>query len=285
MAEQAITQEQLFLPLLHFISDHGGEIDRQEDRLLDALADRLGLTDEERSRTTEGGSRNQWRSTVEFSRAKLLDEYRAIDNDSPQGIWRLTDRGRAMVEHPPSEIQESFREWRQRRLAHLPQDALPPPFRPSGRAVTRLENMSQGLTREVTETLRVKRNAGLAKALREEYKYRCQLCDDSHPDCPPIPMADGRYYVEVHHLHGLAEVAARHEHGQLSDSEYANLTSWHNIVVVCPYHHMLIHHHDPPLEFVRNELAFRTADGGAALKIVRRLESHLEATATDGEGK
>ena len=43
MAEQAITQEQLFLPLLHFMADHGGEIDRQKDDLLNALADRLGL--------------------------------------------------------------------------------------------------------------------------------------------------------------------------------------------------------------------------------------------------
>ena len=42
MAEQAISQEQLFLPLLHFIADHGGEIGRQEDNLFDALADRLG---------------------------------------------------------------------------------------------------------------------------------------------------------------------------------------------------------------------------------------------------
>ncbi|WP_420441963.1 winged helix-turn-helix domain-containing protein [Candidatus Palauibacter sp.] len=119
MPDQAITQEQLFLPLLHFISDHGGEIDRQEDRLLDALADRLALTDEERNRTTEGG-RNQWRSTVEFARAKLLAGYEAIDNDSPRGIWRLTDRGRAMVEYPPSEMKESFREWREKRLAQRP---------------------------------------------------------------------------------------------------------------------------------------------------------------------
>ena len=57
MAEQAITQEQLFLPLLHFIADHGGEIGRQEDNLLDALADRLGLTHEERRRETGGGGR------------------------------------------------------------------------------------------------------------------------------------------------------------------------------------------------------------------------------------
>ncbi len=89
-------------------------------------------------------------------------------------------------------------------------------------------------------------------------------------------MADGRYYVEVHHLEGLAELLARYEHGQLSDSEYANLTSWHNVIVVYSYHHMLIHHHDPPFEFVRDEFAFRTADGGTALKIVRRLEPHLE---------
>ena len=172
-------------------------------------------------------------------------------------------------------MQESFREWREARQAQKPQEAPPPPFRPSGHTTARLENISQGLTREITETLRIKRNGELARALREEYKYRCQLCHRSQVDCPRIPMADGRYYVEVHHLEGLAEVVARHEHGQLSDSEYANLTSWHNVVVVCPYHHMLIHHHRPRLEFVRDELAFRTADGRTALKIVRRLKPHL----------
>lgn len=276
MAEQAITQEQLFLPLLHFIADHGGEIDRQKDDLLDALADRLGLTDQERNRVTEGGKRNQWRSTVEFSRAKLLDQFEAIERGSPHGIWCLTELGWAMVTHPQPEMLQDFREWREKRQAEKPQDAPLPPFRPSGRAATRLENMSQGLTREITEVLRVKRNGELARALREEYKFRCQLCGPCQFDCPRIPMADGRYYVEVHHLEGLAEVVARHENGQLSDSEYVNLTSWHNVVVVCPYHHMLIHHHDPPFEFVRDELAFSTADGGTVLKIVRRLEPHLE---------
>ncbi len=275
MAEQAITQEQLFLPLLHFIADHGGEIDRQEDHLLDALADRLGLTDEERNRETEGGGRNQWRSTVEYSRAKLLDDYEAIAK-GPRGIWRLTDRGWTMVKYPPRNMQESFDEWREARQAQRPEDAPLPPFRPSGRTTTRLENMSQGLTREIGAVLCVKRNGELARALREEYEYRCQLCHRHRLDCPRIPMTDGRYYVEVHHLEALAELVARYEHGQLSDSEYANLTSWHNIIVVCSYHHMLIHHHDPPFEFVRDEFAFRTADGGIALKIVRRLEPHLE---------
>ncbi|WP_419167692.1 winged helix-turn-helix domain-containing protein [Candidatus Palauibacter sp.] len=282
MAEQAITQEQLFLPLLHFMADHGGEIDRQKDDLLNALADRLGLTDEERDRTTEGG-RNQWQSTVEYSRFKLLAVYDAIDEDSPHGTWRLTDRGWTIVKSPPAEMEEYFREWWEQRETERPADTLPPPSRPSGLPSARLENMTQGLIREVTEELRVKRNGELARALREEYGYRCQLCDLEDPECPRIPMADGRYYVEAHHLGGLAEVVARYEHGQLSDSEYANLTSWHNIVVVCPYHHMLIHHHDPTIEFVQEELVFRTADGTTELPIVRRLPSHLKPVDNNGE--
>ena len=96
-------------------------------------------------------------------------------------------------------------------------------------------------------------------------------------------MADGQYYVEVHHLEGLAEIATRHEHGQLSDSEYVNLTSWHNVIVVCPYHHMLIHRHHPPIEFVRGELVFRTADGATAFPIVERVESHLEPLVGGGD--
>jgi hypothetical protein len=108
MAEQAITQEQLFLPLLWFIADRGGSIDRQADNLLEALADEIGLSTEERERETAGG-RDQWRSTVENSRRKLVG--RGLIATGEWGIWRLTDEGLRQAGNPPAEMVEQFEEW------------------------------------------------------------------------------------------------------------------------------------------------------------------------------
>ena len=273
MAEQAITQEELFLPLVQFIADHGGEIDRRRDNLLDALADRLGLTPEEREGATEGG-REQWRSTVEWSREKLIQLYGAIER-GPTGIWRLSPDGWRLVENPPREWIDEFNNWQIRRKDLRPADAPPPPERPSGTFEQRLEQMEESLEVEVHAALRVARNAALAKALKEEYEYRCQLCDPTDPECPRIPMINGRHYVEVHHIDGLAEVAARAEHGQLDDSEYQNLTSYHNVIVVCAYHHRLLHHSRLAYEFDRESLCFIAEDGSDGLVLFVH-DPHLE---------
>ena len=62
----------------------------------------------------------------------------------------------------------------------------------------------------------------------------------------------------------------------MDDSEYVNLTSYHNIVVVCPYHHVLLHHHHPPLSFDRERLTFVTDDLSSEIPVVTRLIPHLE---------
>ncbi len=273
MAEATITQEELFLPLLRFIADHGGEIDRQRDKLLDALADRLGLTQEERNRETEGG-REQWRSTVEWSREKLIELHDAIERGET-GVWRLSPEGGRLLEEPPVEWIEAFEHWRRNRGEIRPEDAPDPPERPSGFFEERLEQMRESLALDIHEALRVSRNGALARALKEEYDYRCQLCDPRNPDCPEIQMGGGRRYVEVHHIEGLAEVLARAEHGQLEDSEYQNLTSYHNVLVVCPYHHRLLHHFEEPFTFDRRDMTFR-ADDGTTLPVRVRHQPHLE---------
>lgn len=278
MTEQAITQEQLHLPLLQFIADHGGEIDRQEDDLLDALADRLGLTEEERQRTTEGRDRPQWQSTVEYTRLKLIENYEAIERPSSSeehGIWRLTDAGWELLANPPAELVRQFEEWKAGRQETRPDDAEEPPTKPSGEFQVRLEQMQESLERITDQTIRTKRNSALARVLKEEYEFFCQLCDPEVPECPRIPMANGRFYVEVHHILGLAEVAGRFEHGQMDDSEYINLTSYHNVLVLCPYHHRLVHHHDPPFEFDWDNLQF-AAGGEFVLPVINRHAPHLE---------
>lgn len=273
MAEQAITQEQLFLPLLQFIADHGGVIEREADHLLEDLADRLGLSAEERTRQT-GGRRHQWRSTVEWSREKLIEIYDALERGE-RGVWSLSEEGWRLLRDPPAKWIEEYEAWKKERSDSRPADSEPPPERPSGSFRTRLEQIQETLEHTVVETLRLARNQALARAIKEEYDYECQMCDPAQPQCPKIPTAEGRSYVEAHHIEGLPEVAARAEHGQLDESEYVNLTSYHNVLVVCPYHHMLIHHHEPPLQFDEEHLVFRADDGSVEIPILVRHEPHL----------
>lgn len=109
MAQQAITQAQLFVPLLWFIADRGGQIDRQADNLLEALADDLALTEEELERKTEKG-RPQWTSIVENCRRKLVARG-LIETGTEHGIWRLTDEGLRQAEDPPPEMIDKFDGW------------------------------------------------------------------------------------------------------------------------------------------------------------------------------
>jgi hypothetical protein len=109
MTKQAISQEELFVPLLWFIADHGGEIERQGDRLFEALAEGLALTEEELERKTEKG-RDQWTSIVENCRRKLVARG-LIETGTEAGIWRLTEEGLRQAEDPPPEMTDKFDRW------------------------------------------------------------------------------------------------------------------------------------------------------------------------------
>jgi len=278
MTEQAITQEELFLPLLHFLADHGGEINRANDHLLEALADRLGLTTEERNRTTDS-YREQWRSTVEYSRQKLLELHHAIDKTSPRGIWRLSTTGWNLVRSPTAEMLGDFARWRDGRSKKRPNGAPAPPGMPQGDFDHRFNQLADSLQRTRGAALRVKRSQALVRELKAAYDFKCQLCDPARPEIPRIPIDDNRFYVEVHHLDGLAELADKAESGQLDDSVYAHVTSHHNLLVVCAHHHRLIHNHVPKLLFSRQDLRFVALNGGLQIQVCSRRGAHLTADA------
>jgi len=110
MTKQAITQEELFVPLLWFIADRDGEIERQRDKPFEALADELALTDEERDRKTEKTGRDQWTSIVENCRRKLVARG-LIAAGTPPGVWRLSEEGRRQAENPPQDMIEKLEGW------------------------------------------------------------------------------------------------------------------------------------------------------------------------------
>ncbi len=110
MPRQAITQEELYLPLLRFVAERGGAVNRQDDDLLWTLGWELRLTREEFNRTTDLG-RWQWKATVEYCRQKLIDYWDALEERGPTGEWRLTSKGRRLVKDPPDYMLKRWHRW------------------------------------------------------------------------------------------------------------------------------------------------------------------------------
>ena len=101
---------------------------------------------------------------------------------------------------------------------------------------------------------RHRRSRVLAEKLKRLYQFKCQLCQD---DIPRIDMGGGRYYVEVHHIEGYSEISETQGSASTTqeDSELL-IDRAENIVVLCPYHHALLHHDTREFTFVVDRLAF-----------------------------
>ena len=114
------------------------------------------------------------------------------------------------------------------------------------------------------------RSRQLADEMKRHYGYQCQLCG---PDAPRIDMGGGQYYVEIHHILGLAEtersgrVHPHEDHRQ--DARHYQLDSFTNIVVVCAYHHKLLHYYYSGFVFERRTKRFAARDGSLTLELVR----------------
>lgn len=130
----------------------------------------------------------------------------------------------------------------------------------------------RGPTGREPVTTRRKRSRSLAQAMKQRYEYRCQLC---RTDDLVIDMGSGKYYVEIHHVRGLAETEKpRPNSPQMEDRQEANdycLDSYENIVVLCPYHHRLLHYYRGGFEFDRARKKFIAKDGSQELDLVRDL--------------
>jgi hypothetical protein len=107
---------------------------------------------------------------------------------------------------------------------------------------------------------RHRRSRLLAETLKRLYKYRCQLCNPRNP-IPQIDMGDGRFYCEVHHIDGFSEVD-EHLPGEINSQETAllNVDRAENLIVVCAYHHMLLHHRFGGFAYDRAKKEFHAPD-------------------------
>lgn len=102
-----------------------------------------------------------------------------------------------------------------------------------------LENIQGNMERETSQTEQVKRNKQLVKRLKELYHYQCQLCGTNHA-IPLIEKEDGTNYVEVHHIKALSTAGLPDQEGNEFDDQ---LDHYSNAIVVCPFHHKVLHYH------------------------------------------
>ncbi len=105
---------------------------------------------------------------------------------------------------------------------------------------------------------RIRRSQKLRDLLVNYYNARCQVCDLGSPFLIPTDIG-GRYYVEVHHVKGLAEAYALQQGGTLVGMKVNGLE---NLTVLCPHHHATVHHYAPAYQFDRDKLLWRHAGGG-----------------------
>jgi len=117
----------------------------------------------------------------------------------------------------------------------------------------------KGTSGKESVALRHRRSRQLAEELKRFYEYNCQLCDGS---IPRIHVGGDRYYVEVHHIKGFAEVDPHSgKIGPTQETSDILLDKAGNIVVVCPYHHMVLHYSHGGFKFDQANGRFIGKDG------------------------
>ena len=119
------------------------------------------------------------------------------------------------------------------------------------------EDVTELTVKHVT-VRRIQRSQKLRDSLVNYYNARCQVCEDDSPFLIPTQVP-GRFYVEVHHVKGLAEAYTLQRGGLLVGMRVNGLE---NLTVLCPHHHSVVHHHFPVYQFDRNDLLWRHPNGG-----------------------
>jgi hypothetical protein len=89
-----LSESEYELPMLEIIAEHGGRAAARE--VLDELETRLDgqLTDVDRQSLASGDIR--WRNRAQFVRLRLVKQGDLVE-DSPRGIWELTEQGRRRI--------------------------------------------------------------------------------------------------------------------------------------------------------------------------------------------
>ena len=123
---------------------------------------------------------------------------------------------------------------------------------------------------KMSPSRRVDRFKRLRDDLAECYSWSCQICGGDATFKIPLKES-GCYYVEVHHVDVLAD-----SFESLSEDNWDGfkVNGVENLVVLCPYHHAVIHRHYPTYKFDRSGLLWRN-DQGDLLRLSFLLTQHV----------
>lgn len=98
----------------------------------------------------------------------------------------------------------------------------------------KLKNIEARYKQVTDNKLRIERNKKLVKNLKDLYQGKCQLCGGNEPQIPIIVKSNGDIYSEVHHITSFSNI-------QSSNDDFREIDSYKNTIVLCPYHHKLVH--------------------------------------------
>lgn len=149
--------------------------------------------------------------------------------------------------------------------------AVPLPQKSDAQNLEQLAAIQTELTRETAVVSRFKRSRDLAMGLKQLYRYQCQLCTPESPAIPQIPTKNGYDYVEIHHIKGFNEVTNIEGVNQ-ENGDYV-IDNIKNALIVCVYHHKLIHKHKNEYSYDAVHQCFVSKDGSSKIPVI--LNKHL----------
>jgi len=145
------------------------------------------------------------------------------------------------------------------------------PLESDAENLKQLANIQTELKKEIATVNRYKRSRELVERLKQLYEYQCQLCSPKSTNIPQIPTKDGNNYVEVHHIKGFNEVS-NVEGVDQEKGDYV-VDNFKNAIIVCVYHHKLLHKHKDEYSYDANHRCFVSKDKSSKIPVI--LNKHL----------
>jgi len=128
-----------------------------------------------------------------------------------------------------------------------------------------LKEIQGKLDKESIVNTITKRNQELREKLKELYDNKCQLCGGDI-NIPIIEMENGKSYVEVHHIEALSNEDSVYKRFENVDKD-----SYKNTIVVCPFHHKVLHYHHGGYKKIirKKDKLFFESNQGSLLEIIQ----------------
>jgi hypothetical protein len=224
-------QEAMGIPILRFIAEMGGAItvSVQGDELEDKLAEHYQLTEEQKSRTSDGshakGGGRVWRNHIQYARNKLC--HSGLLDGSTRNVWRITDDGyRRLANHPNSEMI-------------APIETAAPKYAPAAKIIPDNEEslFPEGKAKYRLHRKLERDNSIVELAKQRRFNHtRSLACDCCRFDFFKQYGDVGRGFIEAHHTIPVSELNGKTK------------TRIDDLALVCSNCHRMLHRRRPWLK-------------------------------------